>query len=129
MSIVAIAKSKDAELIALATEIKEGQSAEIIKMESCLDQANGGTGMGDSMGGSMGGMLTEAELSTLNDASGKNFDLLWLKGMTDHHDGAIHMSQMIEDAKNSEIKRFGEDIVRGQTAQIEQMKAMIAGLS
>ena len=79
MSIVAIAKSKDAELIALATEIKEGQSAEIIK--------------------------------------------------TDHHDGAIHMSQMIEDAKNSEIKRFGEDIVRGQTAQIEQMKAMIARLS
>ena len=129
MSIVAIAKSKDAELIALATEIKEGQSAEIIKMESCLDQANGGTGMGDSMGGSMGGMLTEADLSILNDASGKNFDLLWLKGMTDHHDGAIHMSQMIEDAKNSEIKRFGEDIVRGQTAQIEQMKAMIAGLS
>lgn len=129
MSIVAIAKSKDAELIALATEIKEGQSAEIIKMESCLDQANGGTGMGGLMGGSMGGMLTEADLSTLNDASGKNFDLLWLKGMTDHHDGAIHMSQMIEDAKNSEIKRFGEDIFRGQTAQIEQMKAMIARLS
>lgn len=133
MSIVAIAKSKDAELIALATEIKEGQSAEIIRMESCLDQANGGTGMGhskrDSMGDSMGGVLTEADLSILNDASGKNFDLLWLKGMTDHHDGAIHMSQMIEDAKNSEIKRFGEDIVRGQTAQIEQMKGMIAGLS
>ena len=57
MSIVAIAKSKDAELIALATEIKEGQSAEIIKMESWLDQANGGTGMGHSMGGSMGGVL------------------------------------------------------------------------
>jgi uncharacterized protein (DUF305 family) len=133
MSIVAIAKSKDAELIALATDIKEGQSAEIIKMESWLDQANAGTGMGHSMGhsmgGSMGGMLTEAELSTLNAASGKNFDLLWLKGMTDHHDGAIHMSQMIEDAKNSEIKRFGEDIVRDQTAQIEQMKAMIARLS
>ncbi|MBF8252261.1 MAG: DUF305 protein [Actinobacteria bacterium] len=133
MSIVAIAKSKDAELIALATDIKEGQSAEIIKMESWLDQANVGSGMGHSMGhsmgGSMGGMLTEAELSTLNAASGKNFDLLWLKGMTDHHDGAIHMSQMIEDAKNSEIKRFGEDIVRDQTAQIEQMKAMIARLS
>jgi uncharacterized protein (DUF305 family) len=133
MSIVAIAKSKDAELIALATDIKEGQSAEIIKMESWLDQANVGSGMGHSMGhsmgDSMGGMLTEAELSTLNAASGKNFDLLWLKGMTDHHDGAIHMSQMIEDAKNSEIKRFGEDIVRDQTAQIEQMKAMIARLS
>lgn len=137
MSIVAIAKSQDSELIALATDIKEGQSAEIIKMESWLDQANADTGMGHSMGNSMehsmgdsvGGMLTDAELSDLNAATGKNFDLLWLKGMTDHHDGAIHMSQMIEDAENSEIKRFGENIVSVQSAQIEQMKAMIARLS
>ena len=133
MSIVAIAKSQDSELIALATDIKEGQSAEIIKMESWLGDADSGHGMGHSMegsmGGSMGGMLTDAELSDLNAATGKNFDLLWLKGMTAHHDGAIHMSQMIEDAKNSEIKRFGENIVSAQSAQIEQMKAMIARLS
>lgn len=129
MSIVAIAKSQDSELIALATDIKEGQSAEIIKMESWLDQANADTGMEHSMGDSMGGMLTDAELSDLNAATGKNFDLLWLKGMADHHDGAIHMSQMIEDAENSEIKRFGENIVSVQSAQIEQMKAMIARLS
>lgn len=129
MSIVAIAKSQDSELIALATDIKEGQSAEIIKMESWFDQANAGTGMGDSMGDSMVGMLTDAELSDLNAATGKNFDLLWLKGMTDHHDGAIHMSWMIKDAENSEIKRFGENIVSSQSAQIEQMKAMIARLS
>lgn len=129
MSIVAIAKSQDPELIALATDIKEGQSAEIIKMESWLDQANVGTGMGHSMGDSMGGMLTDAELSDLNAATGKNFDLLWLKGMTEHHDGAIHMSRMIKDANNSEIKRFGENIVHDQSAQIEQMKAMITRLS
>ena len=133
MSIVAIAKSQDAELIALATDIKEGQSAEIITMESWLKQANVGTGMedsmGHSMGDSMGGMLTDAELSDLNAATGKNFDLLWLKGMTKHHDGAIHMSRMIKDAENSEIKRFGEIIVSAQSAQIEQMKAMIARLS
>lgn len=137
MSIIAIAKSQDSELIALATDIKEGQSAEIIKMESWLDQANADTGMGhsmgdamgDLMGDSMGGMLTDAELSDLTAVTGKNFDLLWLKGMTDHHDGAIHMSWMIKDAENSEIKRFGENIVRDQSAQIEQMKAMVVRLS
>lgn len=133
MSLMAIAKSQDAELIALATDIKEGQSAEIIKMKSWLEQSNAGTGMedsmGHSMGDSMGGMLTDTELADLNAAIGKNFDLLWLKGMTAHHDGAIHMSQMIEDAKNSEIKRFGENIVSAQTAQIEQMNAMIARLN
>ena len=102
-------------------------------MKSWLEQANAGTGMedsmGHSMGDSMGGMLTDSELADLNTATGKNFDLLWLKGMTDHHDGAIHMSRMIRDAEKSEIKRFGENIVRDQSAQIEQMKAMIVRLS
>jgi uncharacterized protein (DUF305 family) len=126
---LALTVSKDAELLALATAIRDGQSAEIIKMEKWLSDSNSDHGMGHSMGDSMGGMLSDSELSDLKAATGKNFDLLWLKGMTAHHDGAIHMSQMIEDAKNPEIKRFGENIVRDQTAQIEQMKAMIARLS
>lgn len=129
ISELALTVSKDAELLALATDIRDGQSAEIIKMEKWLSDSNSNHGMGHSMGDSMGGMLSETELSDLKAATGKNFDLLWLKGMTVHHDGALHMSQMIKDAKNSEIKRFGENIVRDQTAQIEQMKEMIARLS
>ena len=129
ISELALTVSKDSELLALATDIRDGQSAEIIKMEKWLSDSNSNHGMGHSMGDSMGGMLSETELSDLKAATGKNFDLLWLKGMTVHHDGALHMSQMIKDAKNSEIKRFGENIVRDQTAQIEQMKAMIARLS
>lgn len=128
ISTLAIAKSKDSELIALATDIKKGQSAEIVQMKAWLSNAGADVDMGHSMGNSMGGMLTDSELSDLNAATGKNFDLLWLKGMTDHHNGAIHMSQMIEDAKNSEIKRFGKNIVTTQSAQIKQMKAMIARL-
>ena len=49
--------------------------------------------------------------------------------MTDHHDGAIHMTQMIEDAKNAEIKAFGEKVIKDQSAQIAQMKEMLARLS
>jgi uncharacterized protein (DUF305 family) len=133
ISELALTVSKDVELLALATDIRDGQSAEIIKMENWLSDSNSHHGMGHSMGDamehSMGGMLSETELSDLKAATGNDFDLLWLKGMTVHHDGALHMSQMIRDAKNSEIKRFGEDIVRDQTAQIKQMKAMIARLS
>ena len=129
ISTLAIAKSKDSELIALATDIKDGQSVEIVQMKAWLSNAGADVDMGHSMGNSMGGMLTDSELSDLNAATGKNFDLLWLKGMTDHHNGAIHMSQMIVDAKNSEIRRFGENIVRDQSAQIEQIKVMIARLT
>ena len=129
ISNLALETSKDAELIALATDIRDGQSTEIIQMKSWLREADAEAEMGHSMGDSMGGMLDDQELADLKAATGTNFDLLWLKGMTVHHDGALHMSTMIRDARNAEIKRFGKDIVSAQTAQIEQMKIMIKRLS
>ena len=121
ISNVALTKSKDPELLALATSIRDGQSAEIIQMKSWLNAANADIEMGHSMGDSMGGMLTDAELAQLKAATRNNFDLLWLKGMTNHHDGALHMTTMIEDASNADIKLFGENIVITQTAQNKQM--------
>jgi len=74
---------------------------------------------------SMSGMLSDSELAALDKATGKSFDALWLKAMTGHHDGAIHMATMIEDASNPEIKSFGQAIVTTQSAQNKQMAAMI----
>jgi len=81
--------------------------------------------MGHSMDHSMGGMLSDSELAALKAATGKSFDLLWLKGMTGHHDGAIDMAAMIENAKNPEIKSFGQAIVSSQSEQNKQMAAML----
>ena len=70
--------------------------------------------------------------SSMNGSSDLAFELialakllLWLKGMTAHHDGAIVMAQMIDDAKNPEIKKFGEAIVIAQTAQNKQIAIML----
>jgi uncharacterized protein (DUF305 family) len=128
ISNLAMKTSKDSELLALAKKIAADQAAEIIQMKAWLNDANVNAGMGHSMDG-MGGMLNDAELSALNAESGTKFDLLWLKGMTGHHDGAIHMTTMIRDASNPDIKAFGEKVVADQKAQIEQMKAMIKRLS
>jgi uncharacterized protein (DUF305 family) len=128
ISHLAMKTSKDPELLALAKKIAEDQAAEIIQMKTWLNDAGAGMDMGHSMEG-MGGMLNDAELSALNAETGTKFDLLWLKGMTGHHDGAIHMTTMIRDASNPDIKAFGEKVVKDQTAQIEQMKAMIKRLS
>ena len=67
--------------------------------------------------------------AALSAATGKEFDVLWLKGMTEHHDGAIHMTQMIEDAQNAEIKAFGSKVIKDQSEQIDQMKKILARLS
>ena len=125
MSDLALTKSSDSELLALAKDIRDGQGAEIVKMKAWLAGANAGMDPGHSMGDSMGGMLSGSELAALKAATGKSFDLLWLKGMTGHHDGAIDMAAMIEDAENAEIKSFGQAIVSAQSAQNKQMAAMI----
>ena len=127
ISNLAIKVSKNQELIALAKTIATDQAAEIVKMKNWLKDAGVSEDPGHSMSG-MGGMLSEAELNNLNNASGSEFDKLWLTGMINHHDGAIHMSNMILDAQNLEIKALGEAIVKTQTVQIDQMKAMLAKL-
>lgn len=125
ISNLALTKSKDSELLALATSIRDGQADEIVQMKQWLKDAGAGAEMGHTMDGQMGGMLDEAELAALKSATGSEFDRLWLLGMTGHHDGALHMTQMIEDASNPTIKKFGQDIVALQTAQIDQMKVML----
>jgi uncharacterized protein (DUF305 family) len=125
ISDLALTKSSDSELLALAKDIRDGQASEIVKMKAWLDGANAGMDPGHSMGHDMSGMLGDSELAALKAATGKSFDLLWLKGMTGHHDGAIDMAAMIENAENAEIKSFGQAIVTTQSAQNKQMAAMI----
>jgi len=127
ISNIAIKTSQDPELLALGATIIKAQTSEIIQMKSWLKDAGASTDMGHSMSG-MGGMLDDAELSALSAATGKTFDLLWLKGMIGHHDGAIHMTTMIRDASNPDIKAFGEKVVLDQSAQIDQMNAMLKRL-
>lgn len=127
ISNLAMKSSTNKELIALAKIIARDQAAEIIQMKAWLKDAGAKEDMGHAMDG-MGGMLNKDELSALKAAKGQEFDKLWLEGMTEHHDGAIHMVQMIEDAENAEVKAFGTKVIADQTAQIEQMKKMLASL-
>ena len=127
MSNLAMQVSENEELLTLAKVIAKDQAAEIVQMKSWLKDAGASVDPGHSMSG-MGGMLTSEEYAALEKASGTDFDKLWLTGMTKHHDGAIHMTTMISDDQNAEIKSFGEAIVKAQTAQIDQMKLMLEKL-
>ena len=124
MSKLAVKSSKDAKLLALAENIADSQAREIVQMEKWLLGADDNSSMDHSMH-SMGGMLSTEDLSALSAATGTTFDKLWLEGMIGHHDGAIDMTEMISNAKNPEIKTFGENVVKDQAAQIVQMKEML----
>ena len=127
ISRAALKSSADSELKTLAGEIIKGQSAEILQMNSWLEKSGATPDMNHTM--EMGGMLSDSELSGLANSRGKTFDLLWLKGMIGHHQGAIHMTSMISDSQNAELRLFGEKIVAVQTAQNAQMQKIMKRLA
>ena len=57
------------------------------------------------------------------------FEKLFLSGMIEHHQGAIQMVNMISNSANSEIKKFGESIVKTQSAEIEMMNELLKKLN
>ncbi|WP_448811852.1 DUF305 domain-containing protein [Agromyces bauzanensis] len=130
MSDLALERSTDPELRALAQQIRDAQAPEIEQMQGWLDAAGAGTSMGhdvSDMGMGMGGMLSDEDMTALENATGSEFDRLWLEGMIEHHEGAIQMTRMIRNSGNSEVRALAEAIVDSQTAEIAQMKDMLAG--
>ena len=122
MSDLALERSTNPDVIALAKAIRDAQAPEIEQMKSW-----GATG-DEHAGHTMQGMLTDQELETLKAAKGPEFDKLFLEGMIKHHQGAIDMAQMILASQNDEVRTLGEAIVSSQTAEIASMKSMLASM-
>lgn len=126
MSTLAESQTSNPELLALAKQIKDAQAPEIEQMTAWITGEGASMDMGHEMG--MGGMLSEEDMVALSNATGADFDRLYLTGMIAHHEGAIQMAHMITDSNNAEAKKLGEAIVTSQTAEIAKMKEMLAGL-
>lgn len=76
----------------------------------------------------MAGMLSSAQMEALENASGAEFERLWLEGMIYHHQGAIDMAEA-QQAQQLENERrpYGlsvlvEDIIVEQRAEITKMR-------
>lgn len=135
MSTLALTRAKDPKVINLATAILAAQAKEISMMTGWVGDADGGHmghaghGMDHNMGGMPEhGMLTEDQMRQLRDAKGVKFDQLFLTGMIAHHEGAVTMSQPHISSGNTTLAGFAKAIIKDQTAEITQMKAMLAKL-
>ena len=123
MSSLAVSRALSPEVKALALKISAEQGPEIEQMRSWLKAANAATEMGHQM--SMDGMLSDAELECLTNASGEEFDQLFILGMIAHHEGAIEMAQMVVDSKNPEARELGTTVIKIQTLEIAELKALL----
>lgn len=126
MGNLAETRASNAEVTALALEIRDEQAPEIEQMEAWLTGAGASDHMGHDMG--MDGMLSDAEFAALEAATGTEFDRLFVAGMIAHHEGAIQMTQMISDSANAEVRALAAAIVNSQTAQIVTLKELLARL-
>ena len=75
----------------------------------------------------MGGMMTPAQMEQLGNATGAQFDEMFLTMMIEHHRSAISAAQEeIEQGSNPDAKQLAEKIVADQTAEITRMQQMQA---
>ncbi len=77
----------------------------------------------------MPGMLTPKQMEALKNASGKEFDRLFLTGMIQHHGGALTMvKELFENAgagQDADLFNFVTDVDSGQRAEIRIMQTML----
>jgi len=77
----------------------------------------------------MAGMLSPAQLKELSEATGKEFDRLFLKYMIDHHAGAVTMVTELFNtdgaAQDEAAFRLASDIQVDQRTEIDRMQRML----
>ncbi|MFE9206772.1 DUF305 domain-containing protein [Micromonospora sp. NPDC007230] len=114
MGLLAFQQGQDPEVRQLGVDIATGQQGEIGTMQTWLrswhlDPTGGQPpmawmpdGAGLVKNGLMPGMATPEEMAKLRAAKGREFDLLFLTMMRQHHLGGIHMIQGILDQGHDE---------------------------
>lgn len=117
----------------LAVDIEAAQDPEIQTMTDWLEEWDEevpeGSGSMEGMDhGSMGeGMMTDEDMAKLEDASGAEFDRMFLTMMIEHHEGAIAMAEDEQrDGENAEAIALAKQIESAQTAEIRIMRKLLA---
>jgi uncharacterized protein (DUF305 family) len=77
----------------------------------------------------MPGMLTSKQMDNLKKAKGAEFDELFLRGMIQHHNGALTMVKDLFDTagagQDGELFNFASDVDGSQRAEIRIMQTML----
>jgi len=74
----------------------------------------------------MNGMMTPQEMTGLENASGGEFDRLFLQMMIAHHEGAVEMARAEQaDGQNPQATELAKRIESTQTDEIERMRALL----
>ncbi len=77
----------------------------------------------------MPGMLSEQEMKELDAARGKQYDILFLRGMIKHHTGAVDMVKELNGTYGAQqdilTAKLAQDVQIDQLTEIERMQKML----
>ena len=132
-------RAESPELKQLASEIEAAQAPEIEQLTAWLEDwgadvpsdsmgsmDHGDMGSGDMGSGDMGGMMSDEDMAMLENATGAEFDQMFLEMMIEHHEGAVEMAKTeVSNGENPDAIAMAEQIITTQEAEIEQMQAML----
>ena len=139
MAQIAEGRAADPRVLDLASRIEAAQQPEIETLTGWLedwgveaDAPDGGMDHGSTDHGSTehtGGMVSEQDTAALVDASGGEFDRLFLEQMIEHHRGAVGMADTeIADGRNADAIAMAESIRGSQSAEIAEMQQLLEEL-
>ncbi|GAB3297092.1 DUF305 domain-containing protein [Parasphingorhabdus pacifica] len=122
---------ENAQVRALAERIGGAQGPEIEAMRGWLSSHGLAehTGHGDDHS-NMAGMASPEELARLEASSGAEFDRLFLRLMTTHHEGAVTMAtDVMTEGTDEQVHGMAQDVIASQTDEIVTMQRMLADMA
>lgn len=124
MAEMALTNSENPELKKFAQKIIDDQKKEIAQMKGWREKWF--AGQPASMNMELPGMMDSMKnmnMSEMQAAKGKDFDVMFLDAMTAHHSGAVTMAKAaLTKAEKPEIKTLANQIIKAQEAEIKQMQ-------
>jgi uncharacterized protein (DUF305 family) len=133
MALIVRDRTGDREVRTLAYDIATTQQQQIGQMYAWLDmwglsQASLQPRMAwmGQKHHSMTGMATAAQLKELEQADGKEAEVLFLRLMIPHHQGGVQMARAAAQSEQPQVSRMAGAILASQKAEIDLMRRMLA---
>ncbi len=120
MAMMEIAQGKDADTIALATSIRDTQTAELAILEAAK------TALGTVVAPAAADPHTEADMAMMQTMSGAELDQMFLVDMIAHHAAGLAPAERAqENLLRPELQQLARDIFSAQAAEIGAMKSLL----
>jgi uncharacterized protein (DUF305 family) len=129
-------RAQNPDVKALAEQIKGAQDPEIATLTGFLEDWGAEVPADDAMRGmegmdhsGMSGMMTPEQMTELANASGADFDRMFLEMMVGHHQSAVSDAEREQaDGVNPGAKALAGEIVKTQSEEISRMQESLQAL-